>query len=236
MPVSAPTKFELVYELVRARIDSGEYAPGRRLSFRALGRECATSDIPVREAIHRLAAEGRVVYRPRQPVVVADVTLGAVHELLLPAAILEGAITRLAARHVSPDVVEQLAEIVAGQRAAAASDEPAAFARLSVRFHDLLAALCPARGRVDTAESIRERTRGLRQISPSMYTSQSMAERLAEHELFLRLLDERPLNLDRVEAFARGHKLRFFLAIVEGESAAEVRRAELSTVWPGAPR
>jgi hypothetical protein len=69
-----------------------------------------------------------------------------------------------------------------------------------------------------------------------MYTSQSMAERLAEHELFLRLLDERPLNLDRVEAFARGHKLRFFLAIVEGESAAEVRRAELSTVWPGAPR
>jgi DNA-binding GntR family transcriptional regulator len=233
MPVSAPTKFEQVYELVRARIASGEYAPGQRLSFRQLGRELATSDIPVREAIHRLAAEGRVLYRPRQGVVVADVTLGQVHELLLPYAILEGAITRLAARHVSPDHAEQLTAIVEEQRAAMAAGEARAFARLGVRFHDLLFALCPARGLVDTAAAVKERTLGLDQISPSMYTAESMAERLAEHEQFLRLLDERPLNLDRVEAFARGHKLRFFLAIVDGESAAEVRRAELSTVWPG---
>src|SRR5215212_5994712 len=148
MRASAPTKFEQAYELVRSRIASGQYAPGERLSFRQLGRELETSDIPVREAIHRLAAEGRVVYRPRQGVVVADVTLGQVHELLLPYAILEGAITRFAARHVSPDIVEQLGEIVAAQRTAIAADEARAFAKLGVRFHDVLFALCPARGLV----------------------------------------------------------------------------------------
>lgn len=233
MRASAPTKFERVYELVRARIDSGEYAPGRRLSFRELGRELAASDIPVREAIHRLAAEGRVLYRPRQGAVVADVTLGEVHELFLPYAILEGAITRLAARHVSADVVEQLATIVAEQRAAAAAGDTPRFAKLSVRYHDVLFALCPARGLVDTAATISKRALGLRPISPAMYTDQSMQERIAEHEELLRLLDARPLHLDRVEAFARGHKLRFFLGVVDGELAAEVRRAELNTVWPG---
>jgi DNA-binding GntR family transcriptional regulator len=230
MTATAPTKFEQVYDAVRARIESGAYPPGRRLSFRAIGQALDASDIPVREAIHRLAAEGWVTYRPRHGAVVAGLTLAEIHELFLPHAILEGAITRLAARHVSPDVVEQLAGIVAEQRAAAAADATARFAELSVRFHDVLYAVCPARGLVETTEAIVRRTFRLRQITPATYTAERMAGRIAEHEQFLRLLDERPLDLDRIEAFARRHKLRFFLNVVDGDLAAEVRRAELTSV------
>jgi DNA-binding GntR family transcriptional regulator len=230
MPATAPTKFEQVYEAVRARIEAGEYPPGRRLSFREIGQALDASDIPVREAIHRLAAEGWVTYRPRHGVVVAGLTLAEIHELFLPHAILEGAVTRLAARHVSPSVYEQLAGIVDEQRAAAAADATARFAELSVRFHDVLYAVCPARGLVESTEAIVRRTFRLRQITPGMYTPGRMAARIAEHEQLLRLLDERPLNLDRIEAYARRHKLRFFLNVVEGDLAAEVRRAELTTV------
>src|SRR3954452_7341301 len=116
MTAPTRTKFEQVYQVVRARIDSGAYQPGHRLSFRELARELDTSDIPVREAIHRLAAEGRVDYRPRHGAVVAELTLAELRELFLPGAILEGAITRLAARHVSPGVLEQLAANVAAPR------------------------------------------------------------------------------------------------------------------------
>ena len=42
----------------------------------------------------------------------------------------------------------------------------------------------------------------------------------------------KPEDLDAIEAFARRHKLRFFLGVVDGELAAEVRRAELTTVLP----
>src|SRR5262249_9704841 len=127
MTATARTKFEQVYEAVRGRIESGEYPPGRRLSFREIGQEHAASDIPVREAVHRLAAEGWVRYTPRHGAVVADLTLAEIHELFLPHAILEGAITRLAARHVSPSVFERLGAIVDAQRAAAAADETARF-------------------------------------------------------------------------------------------------------------
>src|SRR5437764_179493 len=78
-------------------------------------------------------------------------------------------------------------------------------------FHDVLYAACPARGLVESAEAIVRRTFRLQQITPGMYTAERMAARIAEHDQLLRLLDQRPLNLDQIEAFARRHKLRFFL-------------------------
>src|SRR5215213_2611358 len=113
----APTKFEQVYQALQARIEAGEYAPGKRLSYRELTHDLNASEMPVREAIHRLAAEGRLVYTPRHGVVVAEVTFEETCALLLPLAVLEGAITRLAARRVSRETHERLAATIAEQHA-----------------------------------------------------------------------------------------------------------------------
>jgi N-methylhydantoinase A/oxoprolinase/acetone carboxylase beta subunit len=57
------SKHERAYHLIRSRIIDGSYAPGHRLIIDALAGELGISQVPVREAIRRLEAEGRVVYR-----------------------------------------------------------------------------------------------------------------------------------------------------------------------------
>ena len=57
------SKHERAYRLIRARILAGEYGPGDRLVIDTLADELGISPVPVREAIRRLEAEGRVVYR-----------------------------------------------------------------------------------------------------------------------------------------------------------------------------
>ncbi len=57
------SKHERAYQLIRSRILDGSYAPGERLVIDALAGEFGISPVPVREAIRRLEAEGRIVYR-----------------------------------------------------------------------------------------------------------------------------------------------------------------------------
>lgn len=57
------SKHERAYALIRQRILDGVYGPGQRLVIDALAAELGISAVPVREAIRRLEAEGRVVYR-----------------------------------------------------------------------------------------------------------------------------------------------------------------------------
>jgi biotin operon repressor len=57
------SKHERAYQLIRSRIIDGSYTPGHRLIIDALAGELGISQVPIREAIRRLEAEGRVVYR-----------------------------------------------------------------------------------------------------------------------------------------------------------------------------
>ena len=57
------SKHERAYLLIRSRILDGSYTPGSRLVIDALAGELGISPVPVREAIRRLEAEGKVVYR-----------------------------------------------------------------------------------------------------------------------------------------------------------------------------
>jgi len=57
------SKQERAYALIRRRILEGTYQPGYRLIISTLADELGVSAVPVREAIRRLEAEGRVVYR-----------------------------------------------------------------------------------------------------------------------------------------------------------------------------
>src|SRR5260221_9915533 len=60
----AVNKQERTYTILRDRIHSGSLAPLARLNIDALARELGVSPIPVREALRRLEAEGRVRFTP----------------------------------------------------------------------------------------------------------------------------------------------------------------------------
>lgn len=63
MTPNGTSKHERAYAVIRQRILDGTYRPGRRLVIGTLAAELGVSPVPVREAIRRLEAEGRVVYR-----------------------------------------------------------------------------------------------------------------------------------------------------------------------------
>ncbi|MDQ2832005.1 MAG: GntR family transcriptional regulator, partial [Chloroflexota bacterium] len=63
MTLDGLSKHERAYAVIRRRILDGAYQPGHRLIIGALADELGVSAVPVREAIRRLEAEGRVVYR-----------------------------------------------------------------------------------------------------------------------------------------------------------------------------
>src|SRR5260370_35713498 len=68
-------KHELAYRLIRERIEAAVYQPGQRLVIDALARDLSMSQVPIREAIRRLQAEGWVTYRHNSGPEIANIAL-----------------------------------------------------------------------------------------------------------------------------------------------------------------
>ena len=71
-----------IYEVLRQRIVTGRMAPGSTLSTRSVALELGTSQMPVREALGRLAAEGAVEIRSKRRIVVPRMTVQRFEDLL----------------------------------------------------------------------------------------------------------------------------------------------------------
>ena len=221
------TRSQKAYDLIRARIEAGEYPPGQRLKIRELGLAMNSSDIPVREAIQRLAAEGYISYTPHIGAVVTRIPLDEMLELLLTYAVLEGVVIRQAAAHISPAMLERLQRLIDAQRAAACDDDSERFAEFDRQFHHELISACPLRALVEVATGLRERVDRQKPFLLMAQVPNRLKQSLREHEQLLGLLGERPLSLDRIEATARGHKLQLLVSLGSDELASEARRAHL---------
>ena len=186
-----------------------------------------SSDIPVREAIQRLSAEGYISYTPHIGAVVTRIPLDEVLELLLTYAVLEGTVVRLAAAHISPAMLERLQRLVAEQRIAADRDDAEQFAQLDRQFHFDVISACPIRALVEVATSVRERVDRQKPFLLLAQVPNRLVHSVHEHEHLLALLGERPLPLDRIEATARQHKLSLLVRLASDELASEARRAHL---------
>src|SRR5437868_401615 len=89
-------KHELAYRLIRARIETAVYQPGQRLVIDALARDLNMSQVPIREAIRRLQAEGWITYRHNSGPEVANIGFEQWQATMEVLAILEGYATALA--------------------------------------------------------------------------------------------------------------------------------------------
>ncbi|MDB5480716.1 MAG: hypothetical protein JWO83_1769 [Caulobacteraceae bacterium] len=94
-----------VYEELRRRLITGKITPGVGLSTRGLALELGVSQMPVRDALSRLAAEGAVVIRSKRRIEVAPMTADRFADLLACRLLLEpeaavAALPRLDARAI----------------------------------------------------------------------------------------------------------------------------------------
>ena len=78
----APVPIQDVIESeLRERILLGDIEPGGRINVRQLEQHFGVSHIPIREAIHRLEAEGLVVNVPKRGAVAAGVSLNELDDI-----------------------------------------------------------------------------------------------------------------------------------------------------------
>ncbi len=88
--IAVKTWQETAVEQLREAIIRGAYQPGQRLKQQELARTLGCSPVPVREALHRLAAEGFVVIDPQRGARVADFNSRELEEIYEMRMMLEG--------------------------------------------------------------------------------------------------------------------------------------------------
>lgn len=111
-PIAHRSANELVYERVREAISSGKFSPGEKLSTRKIAAQLGVSQMPVREAFHRLVAEGGLIKLENRTIALPDLNLKEFSEMTELRLLLEGTAAAKAATNATKAKVAKLAALV----------------------------------------------------------------------------------------------------------------------------
>ena len=141
-PVQRPVPLrQTVYEALVGLIVGGTLPPGQHLVEAELAKQLGVSRQPVREALHRLEAEGWVDLRPGQGAFVHAPTEHEVDRLLDVRSLLEAEAARLAAKNASADDVARLRTHLREGADALAHDDPQRVVAANAALHAEITAL-----------------------------------------------------------------------------------------------
>lgn len=132
--IAVKTLQEAAVEQLREAIIRGAYQPGQRLKQQELARTLGCSPVPVREALHRLAAEGFVVIDPQRGARVADFNSRELEEIYEVRTLLEGRAAERAAERMTPEMARRLRAIL--DKMDTPDIAPVDWVRLNWEFHD----------------------------------------------------------------------------------------------------
>lgn len=127
---------ELVTTALRDAILSGELRPGDRLLQEQLAEQLRVSRIPLRDALHRLEAEGLVRIGPRRGAEVASLTPADVREIYAIRIALETELVRDAIGALTPADIDRLVDM--SEHMDDRLDDPAAGGRARRAFYSEL--------------------------------------------------------------------------------------------------
>jgi len=132
------TKKDLIAEILREAILSGELAPGERLLQERLAERFEVSPTPIREAVQQLVAEGVLSHSPYRGVQVAEVRLEDVQEVYRIRGVLEELATQMAVLNLRILDVRQLRLYQDEIKAHVANNDLMALRKLNYEFHMLI--------------------------------------------------------------------------------------------------
>ncbi len=130
-----PALHASIYDELRRRMITGKIMPGIGLSTRGLALEMGVSQMPVRDALSRLAAEGAVQIRSKRKIEVPAMTADRFQDLLSCRLLLEPEAAVQALPHISPALLKRLREIDATLDAAMESGDVIAYMECNFEFH-----------------------------------------------------------------------------------------------------
>jgi DNA-binding GntR family transcriptional regulator len=129
------TTHALVMDELRGMILSGELEPGVRLRIDDLAAALGVSPMPVREALHQLAAEGTTTLDPFRGFSIAELSAAEAVDIYSTRAVLEALAARIAVPRLEPETLARLREALDRQAGAAAAADSVAFIHWDLAFH-----------------------------------------------------------------------------------------------------
>jgi DNA-binding GntR family transcriptional regulator len=220
------SKQQRVYSTLKSRIIGGTYGPGFRLVLDALARELDVSQIPVREAIRRLEAEGWIEYTRNVGASVKRLDAAAIEQTLHTLALLEGYATSVAAPKVRATDLVRARELNRQMTGLRGSLDPVEFSAVNRSFHFTILNRCPSGLLMDQVTQAWDRLDAM-QPSLFIYIPYRAEHSVTEHEAILKLI-ETGADAVEIELAAREHKLHLVDAIRVIERAKAQREAALA--------
>ena len=135
LAADAPVLRASIYEELRRRMITGKIMPGVGLSTRGLALEMGVSQMPVRDALSRLAAEGAVAIRSKRRIEVPAMTAERFGDLLDCRLMLEPEAAALALPQLTPAKLRRLREIDAAIDRAMRNGDVIAYMENNFAFH-----------------------------------------------------------------------------------------------------
>jgi DNA-binding GntR family transcriptional regulator len=229
-PVQFRTKADVVYEYLREQILNGELRPGDRVPINRVARELGVSDMPAREGVKRLEADGLLSFTAHKGAVVTSMGHHEVEELFAIRTELEALALRLAAPRITSAELAELRTILDAMAVA----EPDEYGRLNREFHLRAYAAQPYLKLRSMIESLWDSSDWCRR----MFTAEvdTMRTSLAEHEAIYEALSRG--DGEAASVFLRAQKLRagswLLSCIDDGENELAEPSRERSAERPGA--
>jgi DNA-binding GntR family transcriptional regulator len=139
MEIEYKTRTQLIVEVLREKILSGEIVAGHPLRQAALAEELNVSRIPIREALLQLEGEGLVSFEPHKGATATELNLNQVDELFELRAMIEGDLLALSLINISDDALSQASGILAKLDSALGKENAAnTWSELNSEFHNCL--------------------------------------------------------------------------------------------------
>jgi DNA-binding GntR family transcriptional regulator len=129
------SKADRACEYVRERVLSGELRPGERVRISWVARELGCSDIPVREGVKRLEAEGLLEFAAHKGAVVSTLDRHDIEEMFAIRGEIEALAIRRASRTINREQLDELRDLLEAMEQAERDGRVEDYGRLNREFH-----------------------------------------------------------------------------------------------------
>lgn len=181
-----------VYDQIRQAILNRSFDPGERLNIPAIAKRFDVSQMPVRQAISRLAQAGLVEIKPRSGTFVAKVEAREVIETFDLRRALECLAAETAVDEVTDAEADEIERLVdAMEQSMEGEPDAVRHDRLNTDFHRRIVALSRNEKLIDMYEQLNAHIKIARIHRQGTTWAQRVAQEIAEHRQILRALRKR---------------------------------------------
>jgi len=205
------TKNNLVFNLLKEKILSGELKPNEKLIIRNISSSLHLSETPVREALKMLQSECLVSSIPHVGFVVTEINLKELQDILIIRLNLECLATELAVDNITNEDIKKLIENIKEMKESIKANDIAKYGRLNRKFHRIIYASVGNQALLKLIVDLWDRSGRARSIF--LLLPEIVENSCKEHRQIVDLLEKKDkINVVKI---MEQHKKRAFKALLD---------------------